>query len=243
MNKIIKRISILLVFTLLLSSFSFSINGLANTNELDLLTNETGLSNNQLKNSLNMISDNYDLLIMDVDNELIESYDIKNKNIALLKYFIEEVESSKETPVKASANIEAESNEMQVQAVNGAIIRALLQSAKKKKMGPKIEKKIGKEVDDRFMKKAENAAVKASNKYGYGSSRGPTQANAPNRINQGEHIIELYDAFGKPYFRLHVYKNPAGNHTRWHWHERDNWTDHRGSVDVRHDTLPKWGAK
>lgn len=65
----------------------------------------------------------------------------------------------------------------------------------------------------------------------------------PNGINQGESIIRLFGNDGKEYLRLDVFTSQSRNHTRWHYHTKDDWKDHKGNIDLYHNSLPKWGSE
>lgn len=224
--------------------------GMVNANEVELSKSEKfDLNNEDFHRSLDIISNNYELFSQDIDLDIIESYKIEDKNLALLKFYAEQYENEigleKNFNVQRAmpTNTDKIAGDGTVQPLWGFLVRTIVKSAIKKKMGKKIEKEIGDQVDKKVVSKAQDAAERAADKYGYSKSKGPESSGAPNGINQGEHIIELIDSNGSPFFRLHVYKNPAGNHTRWHWHERDDWNDHRGNIDIYHNTLPKWGAE
>lgn len=197
---------------------------------------ESNLSDEELQLGLYLISENQDLLLMDINQEFLDSYSTEElNNYSTLysnsanNYSIPELQKDQEMPPFV-----------------GFIIRTLVQNAVKKKMGGKIAKEIGKEVDSKVVPKAQDAAEQAYKKHAGGStkSRGPEQVGAANNINQGERIIELLDYQNLPYFRLDVYKNSAGNTTNWHWHLKDdNFVEHYGNIKLYHNSLPKWGAE
>ena len=124
-----------------------------------------------------------------------------------------------------------------------SVLKSALKKDAKKKMGPKVEKKIGDDFDKKVWPTIEREAKKGYDKYGYSKRVGPVSSTAPNGIKQGEHIFELYGNDGNYCLRFHVFKNQSGNTTNWHYHTKDDWSDHKGNIKLYHDSLPKWGSK
>lgn len=86
----------------------------------------------------------------------------------------------------------------------------------------------------------QEAAVKAEAKHGYDGLVGPAKSGS---INQGEHIVEMLGANGKPVLRGQVNINPSRNTTTWYWHTvEDGFQWHYGQIQLKHSSLPKWGT-
>lgn len=240
MKKTFKLISILLVF-LLIFQISIPISQAHSNLVLEKIKSESNISEDELNLTLELISQNQSTFLMDINQEALKSQSNNDLNLSLLRYYSTLYSNSRD--YYSSSELVKED---EIQPFVGFVVRLLIQNAVKKKMGGKIAKQIGKEVDNKVVPKAQDAAEKAYKKNAGGStkSKGPEQAGAPNNISQGERIIELLDKNNKPYFRLDVYKNPAGNTTNWHWHlKEDKFVGHYGNIKLQHNSLPKWGAE
>ena len=208
----------------------------ANQSGLETIQQKWNITDEDLEKSLELISNNQELFLEFADEEILNSYNIEDKNAALLQYYLStnQIENSVNTLTLTS------DNEIIAQPTWAILVRLLVSNAVKKKMGKEVTKRIGNEVEAKVIPKFKDAAEEAGKKYTYKSSKGPTVSGG-NGINQGEHIISLQDNAGD-YIRFHVNLNSSRNTSTWHWHLRDdNFQWHYGQIQLKHNSLPKWG--
>ncbi len=87
MKNLCKKISILIIFTLMLQ-ITLPLTSLAHShNELDLIRQQTNLPEDDIQLSLEIISDHSDILLEYDDSNVLYSYGFEDQNIAILKYF------------------------------------------------------------------------------------------------------------------------------------------------------------
>ncbi|MBB5149309.1 YpjP family protein [Ureibacillus thermosphaericus] len=235
MKNIIKLISVALIFSLIVTTtpiFSF-----AKENEIEKLQQKWHISDEDLEKSLELISNNKELFMEIVDQEELDSYNIEDENTALLLYFLNTDQINNNVNARTLS-----SNDAIIQpTIWGSLVRVLVSQAVKKKMGKKIQERIGDEVEKKVIPKFQDAAENATKKYGYKGHKGPEYDNG--QINQGEHILSIQDDKGD-FIRFHVNINPSRNTTTWHWHLRDdNFNEHYGQIQLQHNSLPKWGSE
>ncbi len=230
MSKFLKRISIFAILALVIQ-LTLPDGSLANTNtnELETIQQKWNIDSEELEQLYNFVDNNNEAFLEYIDEDILNSSDFEDENAAI----INQVLSSEQRSLNATGEI---------QPRFGILVRFYISHAIKKKMGDKIEDKIGKEVAERVTPKFQDAAEKAGKNHKYDSNKGPESSSQANGINQNEHIISLQDENGNDYLRFHVYLNPARNMSRWHWHTSDDWDDHKGNIDIYHESLPKWGS-
>lgn len=84
MKKILNKLSILIIFTLMLQ-LTLPLTSSANTqNELDLIRQETNLTEDDIQLSLDIISEHSSLFLENADINVLNSYGLEDQNIALL---------------------------------------------------------------------------------------------------------------------------------------------------------------
>ncbi|MGW6302255.1 YpjP family protein [Peribacillus butanolivorans] len=151
-----------------------------------------------------VVKDHYELLVEDINEDVLLNYDEKDKARALTLYYVDQNSSdlTEGTSVQSRGRI------------LWSVLRTALKKDAKKKMGPKVEKKIGNDFDKKVWPKIEREAKKEYDKYGYSRRVGPVSSTAPNCIKQGEHIFELYGDNGNSYLRFHVFKSQSGSYKR-----------------------------
>ncbi|ODV57137.1 MULTISPECIES: hypothetical protein [Lysinibacillus] len=183
MKKILNKLSILIIFTLMLQ-LTLPLTSSANTqNELDLIRQESNLTEDDIQLSLDIISEHSSLFLENADVNFLNSYGLEDQNIALLKYFYDINYPS----ITLNAFAVSQNDNIQPRVAN-VLIRVLIKDALKKKMGDKIKKEIGDEVKDKVQDKWIAAAEKEINKHGYSKFVGPEGSGA-NGIKQGEHVF------------------------------------------------------
>ena len=238
MKKMFKNISILLVLTLLIQ-IVLPLSSLASSNdELEIIKQETKVTDEDIQLGLLIISDNSSFFLENADLSELESYGIEDQNIALLKYYYN---MGNTTQSFNFPQLETRA-EIAIQPRYGSLIRVLVKGAIKKKQGPRIEKQIGKEVDDKVVKQMQDEAENLVGKYGYTKFVGPEGVGA-NGIRQGEHIFEIYGSKNQIIMQGHVQLNQSRNLTTWHWHKINGIPDwHYGQTQIKHNSLPNWGS-
>ncbi|WP_427071177.1 hypothetical protein [Lysinibacillus fusiformis] len=189
MKKILNKLSILIIFTLMLQ-LTLPLTSSANTqNELDLIRQETNLTEDDIQLSLDIISEHSSLFLENADVNVLNSYGLEDQSIALLKYFYDINYPSITLHAFAVSQNVTNNDNIQPRVAN-VLIRVLIKDALKKKMGDKIKKEIGDEVKDKVQDKWIAAAEKEIDKHGYSKFVGPEGSGA-NGIRQGEHIFEI----------------------------------------------------
>lgn len=237
MNKLIKKLSILVIFTLIIQTL-LPISSLASQNTLDTQLENWNITRSDFENGVEFISYNQEVFLEFADEKTLKSYNISDENTALLYYYLNEgfsTESEVNTTFITNNEIVAQP------AIIHVLVRALVDTAVKKKMGKETSKRIGAEVEKKVIPQMQDAAEQATKKYTFKDSKGPESSGAANGINQGEHILSLQDNAGD-FIRFHVNLEENGTKSIWHWHLRDNWNWHHGQIELNHSTLPKWGA-
>ncbi|WPK13865.1 YpjP family protein [Lysinibacillus louembei] len=240
MNKLIKRLSILVIFTLIIQNL-LPISSLASQNTLDTQLENWNITRSDFENGVEFISYNQEVFLEFADEKTLKSYNISDENTALLYYYLNEGFS---TESEVNTTFTTNNNEIIAQpAVLPIIIRTLVAEAVKKKMGKEIRKRIGDEVEKKVIPQMQDAAEQAVKKYNKKGHKGPENSSAPNGINQGEHILSLQDDAGD-FIRFHVNLNPNKTTSTWHWHLRNDWDWdwHHGQIQITHGSLPKWGT-
>ncbi|NLY79636.1 MAG: hypothetical protein GX072_07025 [Lysinibacillus sp.] len=141
MKNIIKLISVALIFSLIVTTtpiFSF-----AKENEIEKLQQKWHISDEDLEKSLELISNNKELFMEIVDQEELDSYNIEDENTALLLYFLNTDQINNNVNARTLS-----SNDAIIQpTIWGSLVRVLVSQAVKKKMGKKIQERIGDEVE------------------------------------------------------------------------------------------------
>ncbi|GED62731.1 YpjP family protein [Lysinibacillus fusiformis] len=241
MKKILNKLSILIIFTLMLQ-LTLPLTSSANTqNELDLIRQETNLTEDDIQLSLDIISEHSSLFLENADVNVLNSYGLEDQNIALLKYFYDINYPSITLHAFAVSQNVSNNDNIQPRVAN-VLIRVLIKDALKKKMGDKIKKEIGDEVKDKVQDKWIAAAEKEIDKHGYSKFVGPEGSGA-NGIRQGEHVFEIYGKNGNSIIRGHVGLEQNKAVTNWHYHLKyDNFVDHHEQILLRHRSLPNWGT-
>lgn len=229
MNKLIKRLSILLIFTLIIQTL-LPISSLASQNTLDTQLENWNITRSDFENGVEFISYNQEVFLEFADEKTLKSYNISDENTALLYYYLNEgfsTESEVNTTFITNNEIVAQP------AIIHVLVRALVDTAVKKKMGKEISKRIGAEVEKKVIPQMQDAAEQATKKHTFKDSKGPESSGAANGINQGKHILSLQDNAGD-FIRFHVNLKENGTKSIWNWHH--------GQIELNHSTLPKWGA-
>lgn len=229
MNKLIKRLSILVIFTLIIQNL-LPISSLASQNTLDTQLENWNITRSDFENDVEFISYNQEVFLEFADEKTLKSYNISDENTALLYYYLNEgfsTESEVNTTFITNNEIVAQP------AIIHVLVRALVDTAVKKKMGKEISKRIGAEVEKKVIPQMQDAAEQATKKYTFKDSKGPESSGAANGINQGKHILSLQDNAGD-FIRFHVNLEENGTKSIWNWHH--------GQIELNHSTLPKWGA-
>lgn len=241
MNNIFKKISVFIIFTLMLQVV-VPLTGLANTNnELDLIRQETNLTDKDIQLSLEIISDNSSVFLESADTSVLDSYGLEDQNIALLKYFYD-TSYITQSPDSSVALQTLSTEEVIQPRLASILIRTYIKKALKDKMGDRIEKQIGDKVKNEVEDKWVAAAEKEINKHGYSKLVGP-QGTGANGIKQGEHVFSIYGQNGTEIMRAHVGRELNGAATNWHYHLKyDNFIYHHEQLILRHNTLPAWGS-
>ncbi|WP_051506871.1 YpjP family protein [Saccharibacillus sacchari] len=259
MKQVLMKISALTAFILTLTVLvsPFSVSATIQTEEPSKIykqdQNDSGTSEEY--EAIALIRENLALLeeaalLDDELNQALSRYNSQDREKAFLMAF---QEISQKNAIQSN-QLQFFSNDLQIQGditpqaipiLIWAIVAAIIKAAIKKKMGPKIVKLIGDQFDTQIWPKMEPGLKKQFDRHGYKGSKGPESSGSPNNISQGQHIIDLYDRNDRLYVKIHVNKNQSGNSTSWHWHEMDNpkgsdW--HVGNFELKHNTLPKWGA-
>lgn len=229
MQRIFKRISIFAILALVIQ-LTLPSAILANTNDLEMIQQKWDMDSQELEQLYNFIDNNNEAFLEYINEDILNSSDFSDENAIILNHIL----TSEQTSLSAIGEVEPRL---------GVLVRFYISNAIKKKMGDKIEKQIGKEVAEKVTPKFQDAAEAAGKKHKYSDNKGPENPSAVNGINQGEHIISLQDTKGNDYIRFHVFLNQDKNMSRWHWHTVDDWADHKGNIDIYHNSLPKWGSK
>ncbi|WCH45785.1 YpjP family protein [Lysinibacillus sp. OF-1] len=241
MKKIFNKLSIIIIFTLILQ-LTLPFTSSANTqNGLDLIRQETSLTEDDIQLSFDIISEHSSLFLENADITVLNSYGLEDQNIALLKYFYDINYPSVTLNAFAVSQNVTNNDNIQPRLAN-VLIRVLIKDALKKKMGDKIKKEIGKEVKDQIEDKWIAAAEKEIGQHGYSKFVGPEGSGA-NGIRQGDHVFEIYGKNGNPIMRGHVGLEQNKTVTNWHYHLKyDGFEYHHEQTLLRHNSLPAWGT-
>ncbi|WP_244152799.1 YpjP family protein [Paenibacillus lactis] len=246
----IKKIASVLVLVMLLNTAfaAITVSALPTHNELQQIQDELNLTESEIQELLLFIQENSTSIeeAIEADDNLrakIDQYNEYSRKFAMILAFADIASSQTSTISHLSdSNIQSEISPA-VWPIVWAVVSAIIKAAVKKKMGKKIVQQIGRQFDEVVWPKIEPGIKREYEINGYSRNVGPESATEANGIRQGEHIISLYGQNGKEYLRLDVYTSQSRNHTRWHYHTKDDWKDHKGNVDLYHNSLPKWGSE
>jgi len=141
---------------------------LANThNELDLIRQETNLTEDDIQLSLEIISEHSSLFLEYADPNVLDSYGFEDQNIAILKYFYD-INYATLNPLTVTQSLSTEDS-IQPRLAGIFIKMAIkdkIQDAIKDKMGERIKKQIGEELKDKVEDKWVQAAKKEVDEHG-----------------------------------------------------------------------------
>ncbi|WP_256720538.1 MULTISPECIES: YpjP family protein [Paenibacillus] len=246
----IKKIASVLVLVMLLNTVfaAITVSALPAHSELQQIQDELNLTESDIQELLLFIQEHSSSIeeAIEVDENLkanIEQYNEYSKEFAMILAFADIATSQTSTVSHLSDSSIPSEISPAIWPIVWAVVAAIIKAAVKKKMGKKIVQQIGRQFDDKVWPQIEPGIKREYEIHGYTRSVGPEDAAQANGIKQGEHIISLYGQNGSEYLRLHVYTSDSRNHTRWHYHTKDNWPDHKGNVDLYHNSLPKWGSE
>lgn len=132
MKKIFNKLSIIIIFTLILQ-LTLPLTSTANTqNGLDLIRQETNLTEDDIQLSLDIISEHSSLFLENADITVLNSYGLEDQNIALLKYFYDINYPSVTLNAFAVSQNVTNNDNIQPRLAN-VLIRVLIKDALKRK--------------------------------------------------------------------------------------------------------------
>ncbi|MGG3308442.1 YpjP family protein [Paenibacillus lautus] len=246
----IKKLASVLVLVMLLNTVfaAITVSALPAHSELQQIQDELNLTESEIQELLLFIQEHSSSIeeAIEVDENLkanIEQYNEYSKEFAMILAFADIATSQTSTVSHLSDSSIPSEISPAIWPIVWAVVAAIIKAAVKKKMGKKIQKQIGDKFDRDVWPQIEPGIKAQYERYGYTRNKGPEAPSQPNGINQGEHIISLFGQDGIEYLRLDVFTSQSRNHTRWHFHTKDNWPDHKGNVDLYHNSLPKWGSE
>lgn len=247
---VIKKVAAFLALVMLLNTAfaAITVSALPAHSELQKTQEELKLSESEIQELLLFIQEHSTSIeeAIQTDNNLklkMEEYDEYSKEFALILAFADIANSQTSTISHLSdPSIQSEISPA-IWPIVWAVVAAIIKAAVKKKMGKKIQQQLGDRFEREVWPQIEPGIKAQYERYGYTRNKGPEDPSAPNGIKQGEQIISLFGQDGTEYLRFHVYLSDARNHTRWHYHTKDNWPDHKGNIDLYHNSLPKWGSE
>ncbi|MBT2765945.1 hypothetical protein J7E85_33105 [Paenibacillus sp. ISL-20] len=246
----IKKIASVLVLVMLLNTVfaAITVSALPAHSELQQIQDELNLTESEIQELLLFIQEHSSSIeeAIEVDENLkanIEQYNEYSKEFAMILAFAD-ISSTETSTIShlSDSSIQSEISPA-IWPIVWAVVAAIIKAAVKKKMGKKIQQQIGKQFDEIVWPRLEPGIKAHYERYGYTKNKGPEKPSQPNGIDQGEPIIHLFGQDGKEYLRLDVFTSQSRNHTRWHYHTKDDWDDHKGNIDLYHNSLPKWGSE